>query len=111
MSVEISFGGSQLRKLCEQRKVAERRLGPDGARKLTSRLADLQAVACVAELRAGRPHPLSGDRQGQFALNLSGGSLLVFVADQPEDDCMVDGVIDWSLVRAVRIVFIGDYHD
>lgn len=108
--MEISFGTSRLRKLCEQRKVAERKLGTDGARKLISRLADLQAVVCVTELRAGRPHPLSGDRQGQFALNLSGGSRLVFAPDQPQDDYLVDGVIDWSLVRAVRIEFIGDYH-
>ena len=108
--MDISFRTRQLRKLCEQRKVAERRLGPDGARKLIARLADLRAAACVADLRAGRPHPLSGDRHGQFALSLSGGLRLVFAPDQTQDDYLMDGVIDWSLVRAVRIEFIGDYH-
>ncbi|MCY4343773.1 MAG: killer suppression protein HigA [Gammaproteobacteria bacterium] len=108
--MEVSFRSRRLRKLCEQRNAAERTLGRAGARKLIARLEDLQAAACVADLSAGRPHPLSGDRRGQFALDLSGGLRLVFVPDQPQADYLTEGAIDWSMVRAVRIEFIGDYH-
>ena len=65
----------------------------------------------MGELIVGNPHPLKGDRLGQFALNLKGGVRLVF---EPENDPVPyneDGSIDWRNVSAVCIVFIGDYHD
>ena len=89
----------------------ERKLGAACARKLRSRLADIQAAACVAELTAGRLHPLSGDRAGQFALDLEGGTRLVFEPDQDPIPCRDDGGIDWSRVTSIRIINIGDYHD
>lgn len=109
--MEITFHNSKLKKLCEQQKEAQRKLGQNCARKLRSRLADLMAVESVTELIAGQPHPLEGDRAGEFAVNLAGGKRLVF---KPENDPIPkneDGSIDWSNVRKVCIVFIGDYHD
>ena len=109
--MEIGFRNSQLRRLCEEEKQATRRLGPDCARKLRGRLSDLEAVACVTDLQAGRPHPLTGDREGQFALDLSGGYRLVFSPDETLPPRHEDGSIDWSRVTTVRIEDIGDYHD
>ena len=109
--MDIRFKDKKLRRLCETRALAERRLGADCARKLRSRLGDLEAAACVTELRAGRPHALTGDRTGQFALNLAGGRRLVFAPAQGPCPHHADGSIDWSRVTAVRIEFIGDYHD
>lgn len=109
--MEITFHNSKLKKLCEQQKEAQRKLGQNCARKLRSRLADLMAVESVAELIAGQPHPLEGDRAGEFAVNLAGGKRLVF---KPENDPIPkneDGSIDWSNVTKVCIIFIGDYHD
>jgi proteic killer suppression protein len=109
--MEISFGNSKLQKLCEQSTKAQRELGADCAKKLRSRLADLMAAESVQDLVAGRPHPLEGDRQGQFSLSLAGAKRLVF---EPADEPMPvgeDGSIIWSKVTQVRIVFIGDYHD
>jgi proteic killer suppression protein len=54
---------------------------------------------------------LTGDRAGEFALDLEGGRRLVFVADSDPTPVRDDGSIDWSRVTIVRIVFIGDYHD
>ena len=76
--MEIDIPDDDIRALCEQQRLAVRRLGAACARKLRSRLADLQAAAHVHELVAGRPHPLRGDRKGQFALDLHGGVRLVF---------------------------------
>ena len=86
-------------------------LGPVGFKKLRARLADLEAATRVTELVAGKPHPLKGNRKGQFALYLDGGCRLVFVPANEPVPQKNDGGIAWSEVTAVRIVFIGDYHD
>jgi proteic killer suppression protein len=109
--MEISFSDDKLQNLCEQPKLAQRKLGANCAKKLAARLADLDALNCVTELFAGRPHPLKGDRAGEFAVDLEGGKRLVFKPDNDPIPLNEDGSIDWSKVIAVCIVFIGDYHD
>lgn len=109
--MKISFRDKKLRQLCEVEKAAQRKLGAICARKLRTRLSDLEVASQVSELIAGNPHPLRGDREGQFALNLSGGSRLVFSPDQDPCPKTVDGAIDWAKVTSVCIEFIGDYHD
>lgn len=109
--IEIDFQTAGIKRICEDSREAQRRLGPQSARKLRARLADLQAASRLAEVTGGRPHPLKGDRAGQFSLDLAGGQRLLFV---PFDDPMPQqdgGAIDWPNVRRVRIVFIGDPHD
>lgn len=109
--MEIRFKDKDLRELCEKKAVATKKLGDVGARKLRSRLADLRAASRVTELVAGRPHPLKGERLGQFALDLYGGARLVF---EPANDPVPrrdDASIEWSAVTIVCIEYIGDYHD
>ena len=69
--MEISFSDDKLQNLWEQPKLAQRKLGANCAKKLAARLADLDALNCVTELFAGRPHPLKGDRAGEFAVDVS----------------------------------------
>ena len=109
--MEIHFKDKKIRELCEKRAVAEKKLGAPCARKLRTRLDDLVAATRVTDLVAGNPHPLKGDRHGQFAVDLAGGFRLVFVPKH--DPCPVkeDASIDWSQVTIVDIEFIGDYHD
>ncbi|HHG90237.1 MAG TPA: killer suppression protein HigA [Devosia sp.] len=109
--MEIDIPDDDIRVLCEQQRLAVRRLGPACARKLRNRLADLQAAAHVHELVAGRPHPLRGDRKGQFALDLHGGVRLVFEPNHNPVPRFADGGIDWAQVTQIIIVYIGDYHD
>lgn len=109
--MEGDFKDKKLRELCERKETADRKLGAACARKLRSRLADLQAAACVIDLVAGRPHPLRGDRAGQFALDLEAGTRFVFEPIHSPVPSREDGGFDWSRVTKVRIVFIGDYHD
>jgi len=109
--MDIAYSTEKLRKLCEVRAEAERRLGSNCARKLRTRLSDLDAAATVSDLLAGRPHPLKGDRWGQFAVDLAGGSRLVFEPNENPCPRLDDGAIDWHCVTHIRIVFIGDYHD
>lgn len=109
--MDITFIDGKLQELCEQQSVAQKKLGQTCARKLRSRLADLAAAGSVQELVSGRPHPLKGDRAGEFAVALEGGRRLVFKPANNPIPYKGDGSIDRSKVTRVCIVFIGDYHD
>lgn len=109
--MKINFKDKKLREICEKQALAEKKLGAACARKLRSRLGDLDAAERVTDLVAGNPHPLKGDRQGQFALELAGGWRLVFSPDHLPCPIRLDGGIDWSQVTIVCIEYIGDYHD
>lgn len=109
--MEIHFKDKKIRELCEKRTVAEKKLGAACARKLRTRLDDLDAASRVSELVAGNPHPLKGDRLGQFAVDLAGGWRLVFAPDHEPCPRKSDQSVDWSQVTIICIEFIGDYHD
>ena len=108
--MKILYANKKLQSLCENRKQAEKKHGADCAKKLRTRLADLEAASRVTDLVAGNPHPLTGDRAGHFALNLAGGFRLVFSAANNPVPINQDGGIDWQSVTIVSIEFIGDYH-
>lgn len=109
--MEIEFHSRRVQKLCEDTKTAVRELGPAGAKKLHSRLADLQAAHDVSELSAGKPHPLKGERRGQLAIELPGGKRLILVPANNPAPHRDDGSIDWSGVTKVCIIEVCDYHD
>lgn len=109
--MDIEFSSTDLQALCEQQRLMTKKLGDNCSRKLRTRLGDLRAAGNVAELSSGRPHPLKGERAGQFALDLSDGKRLVFEPANNPAPTRDDDSIAWDLVTKVRIVFIGDYHD
>jgi proteic killer suppression protein len=108
--LEITFKDKKIRDLCLEKAVAERKLGSVCARKLRTRLSDLEAANRVFDLVAGNPHPLKGDRAGQFALDLAGGFRLVFAPSHDPCPTCPEGGTDWSQVSNVCIEFSGDYH-
>ncbi len=109
--MDILFSSASLELLCSSEREGKRRLGDRSAKKQRTRLADLQAAARVTDLVAGRPHPLKRDRQGQFAVDLEGGLRLVFEPASDPIPLGSGGEILWASVTAIRIVYIGDYHD
>lgn len=109
--MKITFANRELEKLCNRSNYAIRKLGDVGARKLQSRLADIEAANDVTELIAGSPHPLKGDREGDFSLRLHGAQRLVFRPEHNPLPRLQDRGIDWQNVTAVQIVEIGDYHN
>ena len=109
--MDISFSDDTLFDLCNRHRSAVRRFGVESAKKLSARLADIQAAARLSEVVAGKPHPLKVDRREQFSLRLHGGARLVLEADGAVVPRGVTGDIDWPNVTAVRVVYIGDYHD
>lgn len=111
IQMEIEFRNNRMQKLCERVKFATHELGSSCAKKLHRRIADIQAANDVSELPAGKLHPLKGERQGQFALELSDGKRLIFVSANNPTPLNEDGSMDWSRVTKIRVIEIGDYHD
>lgn len=109
--MEITFADTRLESICQQNKLATKAIGAQSATKLKLRLTELFAAETVKDLVAGRPHPLKGARDGQFALDLSGGNRLIFQSTIQPPPKLPDGGIDWASVTDVKIIEIGDYHD
>lgn len=82
------------------------------AKRLRIRLDNLQAATCIEDLRhaPGRLHELSGNRAGQFALDLEHPRRLVFVPQHNSFPLTSDGGLDWRQITAVEIIEITDYH-
>jgi plasmid maintenance system killer protein len=84
----------------------------DLAAQLRRRLTQLSAASSLAVLigAPGRPEALTGNRKGQFSMRVSANQRLIFeVADQPLP-LKAAGGIDLTLVRAIRILEVTDYH-
>jgi toxin HigB-1 len=109
--MKIAFASTEIELLCKQAKLATKQLGAVSAKKLQLRLTELFNAEHVDELVAGRPHPLQGNRQGCFAVDLYGGDRLVFKSTLEPPPAKPDGGIDWHKVTAITIVELGDYHD
>lgn len=111
--MNIVFPNARLAGEFNNIKQLTRQYGPDNARRIRRRLDDLRAAANLAEMHmlfGGRLHPLTGDLAGQYALDLRHPQRLIFEpADEPLPQ-KPDGGLDWSLVSAVRILRVEDYH-
>jgi proteic killer suppression protein len=108
--LKIVFTDKKLQEACQNFRIMQKKFGKL-APKLRTRLADLDAASNVLELVAGRPHALSHDRKGQYAVDLDNMIRLIFeAANDPVPRCL-DGSVDWKKVTMIRIVEIGDYHD
>jgi proteic killer suppression protein len=108
--MEIDFLDTKLQNLCENQREAITKLGPDGAKKLRTRLSDLEAASNVSELVAGHPHSLNPDSLREFAVDLSNGKRLVFKPNHEITPLNEHNNTDWSNVTKIKIVYIGDYH-
>lgn len=106
----IVFRTRALKNLAHDAKAARKELGETCARRLRSRLDDLQAAGTLEAMRnlPGRCHQLKGDRSAQFGIDLEHPRRLVF---EPIDgESSSTGGLDWNTVTAIEIVEIVDYH-
>lgn len=107
----ISYLDDDLEALCKQSRKATKKLGAESAKKLQLRLSELFAADVVADLVAGRSHPLKYERAGQFAVDLHGGHRLLLMPTRQPPPARPDGSIDWTQVDEITIIEAGDYHD
>ena len=101
--MRIEYKSRKLEKQCTDAPTAVRDFGQRNAGRIKQRMQELKHAPSIQTLlisRIGRCHPLKGDREGQYAMDLSGGLRLIF------RDSGYEGVE----VQAVEIIEIGDYH-
>jgi len=104
--MELAFRTRKLRALCQDHDEAVRLMGESAAEVLRTRIADLRAVTYLADLPAGRPAVVGGDRP-QLRFNLrEGWSLLMKVGHQsvPRTE---EGELDQTRVRRALVAEIS----
>ena len=111
--MEVLFRTTKLQRICNSEREITRHYGQERGNLLKRRLADISAANSLAELSLlpqARCHPLSGDRAGQFAVNLAHPFRLILEpADEPVP-LKPDGGIDLGRVTRICIVEVIDYH-
>lgn len=111
--MEIQFRTARMQRACSSERESNRQWGPQNARRIRQRLAELHAadnLADIGTLPAARLHLLRGDRVGQFAVDVVHPFRLIF---EPMHDPLprkADGGIDLSKVTRIRILEMTDYH-
>jgi len=112
--VNVRFRTGSLAKLCSSWSAMVRAHGPTMARRIATRLQELEAVAVLEDLRSlpqARAHELKGDRDEQISLDLAHPMrLVVSVGDHPIPR-RPDGGLDWTLITQVIIEEIVDTHE
>jgi proteic killer suppression protein len=111
--VRISFAKKKLQAICNSGKSMQQAYGKDMAAKLAQRLADLRAATTLAEmshLPPARCHLLTGNRKGQFSVDLVYPYRLIFKPDHDPVPLDKHGSIDRQAVTDIVIVEIADTH-
>ncbi len=109
----IVFKNQKFQEQCNNQRLLEKKYGTKRAKRIRQRLDNLQAATVLEDMRnlPGRCHELRHDCAGQFSLDLDHPYRLIF---EPADDPIPlkpDGGIDWTQVRAIRIIGVKDTHE
>ena len=99
--------------MCHDKRLATKAYGPESAKKLKSRLDDLDAAHCMDVMRTlpGHWEELKHDRAGQFSARLHGGLRLIVKPQKQPPPTKPDGGMDWLAIDSLYILEVLDYHD
>ncbi|NLO68573.1 MAG: plasmid maintenance system killer protein [Bacteroidales bacterium] len=96
----IQYKNRQIQRVCTVASVAEKKHGKMMAERIQQRVDQIEAAETVEwmiQFRIGRCHPLKGDREGQYAVDLIHPYRLIFKIKGKTDQIAV-------------ILSIEDYH-
>ena len=111
--MEVAFANGKLQKLCNSASKLRGKYGPRMASRIQQRLFELADAEVLADMRniiGARCHELSQNLKGLLAVDLVHPDRLAF---RPTDDPapkLPEGGLDWTQVRKIEVVGIGDYH-
>ena len=110
MGIEILYH-KKLAKIINSNKLLVQTYGPAMARKITMRLDQIRAsdsLGMMVAQRIGRCHPLTGQRDGQYAFDLEHPFRLIAepVYNNPEDKAAKN----ITQVKIIEIMEVTDYH-
>lgn len=109
----IQFRTAKLKKICNDFKLSQRELGPVCAKKLRTRLDELDAAECLDHLKylpQARCHELKGDLKGILSVDLEHPYRLLFKPAHNPIPKKSDGGLDWKEVKAIIILEVEDTH-
>lgn len=98
--MDIKYKNKNILKVCTNADVARKAYGKDMAEKIHMRIDQIAAACTVEELvmyHIGRCHPLHGDKNGKYAMDLAQPYRMIFAKIGEE-------------IQIVEIQEIVDYH-
>lgn len=98
--MDITYKNRRIEKECTDAKVSDKRYGKEMSVRIQMRIDQIQSADNVEELilfRIGRCHQLTGDRKGQYAMDLIQPYRLIFEKHGDE-------------IQIAHITEIVDYH-
>lgn len=96
----VTYKNNKLKRICENKKIAEKTYGALIASKIKLRIVQLESSTSLnkmLELHIGRCHKLIGNRNEQYAMDLVHPYRLIFKTSDEQ-------------VEVVQILEIVDYH-
>lgn len=110
--MEIEYRKNKLKKQLSTGSEIKKAFGAN-AKRVSTRMADITAspnLSVLMQIPAANCHSLSGNRNGEWAVDVSANYRMIFELAHdsiPENE---DGSVDTQLVTNIRILEIVDYH-
>lgn len=111
--MDITFKTRNLARICNTERALKARYGDPMAKTIMRRLVVLENARTLSRVPTSKPerrHQLTGDRSGQYAVDLVQPYRLIFVPDHDPLPRLDDGGIDTDRVTAIKVTGITDYH-
>ena len=98
--MEIEYKTRKMQKTCTNHSEAKKQYGKEMAEKIAQRISEIKAsesVDMMIRFGIGRCHSLTGDRKGQYAVDLVHPYRLVFKIRQGTayDTAVINDVVDY----------------
>lgn len=111
--MDIEFKTNKLKRDCTEFDRTKKAYGQQRAVKIVQRLQEIQAAETLdvlSRVPGAGCHPLTGNRNGQFAVKLTGNYRLIFEPVGDDKRLRPEGILLCAKVTKVRIVKVEDYH-
>lgn len=112
-NLKIDFLSVKDKEFFENSKQVIKKHGPGNAKRLQTRLDDLDAAQSMEDMRdlPGHWEELKSKRVGQFSARLHGGLRLIVKPQKQPPPTKPDGGLDWGAIDSITILEMVDYHD
>lgn len=110
--MKVGFGSNKLKRQMGSASEIKRTFGVN-AKRIQQRLSEMDAapnLAVLQQIPAANCHPLKGDRQGEWAVDVSGNFRIIFKLDHDPLPKKENGEIEAIKITDVKIIETADYH-
>ena len=110
--MELTYKNEKLHNICENSKYNKelvKKYGIEVAKKLPQRIKELKAFNSLNDVPTNPPfrrHKLTGDRNGQFAVNVTGQYRLIFM--QKKNNIIIE---DLKEIKEIEIMEVSKHYE